>query len=385
MPKHTLTSAFCAAAACDPWKRKTDYYDKTITGFVLEVRSSGGRSYYLRYQDPHGKQKQHRIAGYGDITFAQAKARAQTLRSEIVLGGDPAVRKAKRKAVPLYAELARQHLDSARNHHRRPGDIEGTMRNHLVPAFGKLRLDEITQQAVAKWLADKRKVLAPATVEKLRVTLHRSYRLAKQWNIPGSEINPVEGVPRPKFSNARERFLSAEEVQRLFKACDRTSNPQLRSIVALLLYTGARKRELLDAQWQHVDVERKAWFIPDSKSGKSRYVPLSGPALAVIDELVRIPGCPYLVPNPLTLKPYRDIKRAWDAARRKAGLPCVRIHDLRHSAASFMINAGVDLYAVGRVLGHADHQSTMRYAHLANDTLMAAVEAGAASLQGGGR
>ena len=186
------------------------------------------------------------------------------------------------------------------------------------------------------------------------MTLHRSYWLAKQWSIPGSDISPVEGIPRPKFSNARDRFLSAGEAQRLFAACERTSNPQLRSIVALLLYTGARKRELLDAQWQHVDVERKAWFIPDSKTGQSRYVRLSGPALAVIDELVRILGCPYLVPNPLTLEPSRDIKRAWDVARRKAGLSDVHIHDLRHSAASFMTIAGVDLYVVGRVLGHAD-------------------------------
>ena len=75
-----------------------------------------------------------------------------------------------------------------------------------------------------------------------------------------------------------------------------------------------------------------------------------------------------------------SIKHSWDTARTEAKLPGVRIHDLRHSAASFMINAGIDLYAVGRVLGHADHKSTMRYSHLANDTLLAAVEAGAAGL-----
>ena len=76
------------------------------------------------------------------------------------------------------------------------------------------------------------------------------------------------------------------------------------------------------------------------------------------------------------------MKRAWDTARTAAGLSDVRIHDLRHSAASFMINAGIDLFAVGKVLGHADHQSTMKYAHLANDTLLAAVEAGAKQMTG---
>jgi site-specific recombinase XerD len=90
-----------------------------------------------------------------------------------------------------------------------------------------------------------------------------------------------------------------------------------------------------------------------------------------------------MLANPRTKKPYTDLKHPFDTARRKARIHDLRIHDLRHSAASFMINAGVDLFTVGRILGHADHQSTMRYSHLANDTLLAAVEAGAAKMQGG--
>jgi integrase len=94
--------------------------------------------------------------------------------------------------------------------------------------------------------------------------------------------------------------------------------------------------------------------------------------------LPRFGDCPWLVPNPDTLKPFVSIKRGWQAARNAAGLPDLRIHDLRHSAASFMVNSGVDLFAVGKVLGHASYQSTQRYSHLANATLLAAVEAGSA-------
>jgi integrase len=106
-------------------------------------------------------------------------------------------------------------------------------------------------------------------------------------------------------------------------------------------------------------------------------VPLSSAALAIIEALPRFKGCPWLVPNPDTLKPFVSIKHGWQRAIRVAKLPGLRIHDLRHSAASFMVNSGVDLFAVGKVLGHASYQSTQRYAHLANDTLLAAVEAGA--------
>lgn len=103
----------------------------------------------------------------------------------------------------------------------------------------------------------------------------------------------------------------------------------------------------------------------------------------MIEGLPRFDGCPYLLPNPKTRKPYNTIKRAWNTARKQARLGEFTLHCLRHSAASFMINGRVDLFTVGRILGHADHRSTMRYSHLANDTLMAAVEAAVAGMQGG--
>lgn len=115
-----------------------------------------------------------------------------------------------------------------------------------------------------------------------------------------------------------------------------------------------------------------------SKTGKARHVPLSTAALAVIAALPRWDGCPWLIPNPATRRPFTDLKHPWQTARDAAGLPGLRIHDLRHSAASFMVISGVDLFAVGKVLGHSSVQSTQRYSHLANDTLLAAVEAGAA-------
>ena len=86
------------------------------------------------------------------------------------------------------------------------------------------------------------------------------------------------------------------------------------------------------------------------------------------------------MPNPQTRKPYTDIKRAWQEARKLAGLDDLHLHDLRHSAASFMINAGIDLYTVGKMIGHVSVARTTRYSHLAHDTLMAAAEAGAAKL-----
>ena len=114
-----------------------------------------------------------------------------------------------------------------------------------------------------------------------------------------------------------------------------------------------------------------------SKSGKSRHVPLSKAALDIIHKLPRFEGCSYLLPNPDTLKPYSQIHKAWNNARIAAGLPDMRMHDLRHSMASNMVNSGRSIYEVAKVLGHSQLKTTQRYAHLSQQTLLDAVDAAA--------
>lgn len=378
MPKAHLTQAFVANAGCEVGKKKVDWYDDTVPGFVLECRCTGGKTYYIRYLDRSGTQKQHKIGGFNDITFAAAKKRAQQLRSEVVMGGDPSAQKVLIKSIPTYGDLAAKHLEFIKGS-KSYSSVEMCMRVHIVPKWGKTRLTDMNSRSMAQWLGEKRASgLSPASVEKLRVIIGRSFVLGASWDIPGTERNPTRGIPRTPLNNGRERFLSAEEATRLREAVAASQNPQLQHIVGLLLLTGARLRELLDAKWENVDVKRRSWLIPTSKTGKPRHVPLSTPALAIIETLPRFKDCPWLVPNPETRLPFVSIKHGWQRAIREARLPGLRLHDLRHSAASFMVNSGVDLFAVGKVLGHASYQSTQRYSHLANDTLLKAVEAGAA-------
>jgi integrase len=300
-----------------------------------------------------------------------------------VLGGDPLQEKQEKRSVPTYASLAEQHIAHAKTYQRSWWSTEGLIRKHLLPRWGRLRLDEIHSQDIAKWLAEKSEGLKPASVEKLRCLLGKGFQLALEWEMPGVDRNPVRSVPRPVFDNRRERFLSAEEAGRLLEAAGASLNPQLKPIIHLLLYTGARISELLHAEWRHVDVDRQSWLIPMSKNGRSRRVPLSRAALDVIEKLPRFDGCPYLVPNPETRRPFVTIKHAFRSATKKAGLHGFRPHDCRHSAASFYLAGGIDLYTVSKILGHAQISSTARYAHCRSEHLLAAVEAGAAKMTRG--
>lgn len=383
MPKVKLDAQFCLTATCAPGKKKVDYYDTSTTGFVLEVRSTGGRTFYLRYFDAHGRQRQHKIGAYGAITYADALKAAKRLRSSVTLGGDPASTKAELRAVPTFNELSVDVLAHMKTYMRSYDNTKGYFDKHLKPKWGKLRLTEIHQQDIAKWLAEMAdEGFAPATVLKMRMFLQRAFELALKWDTPGLTKNPCKGLPNRPLNNARTRFLSAAEAERLRKAVEASPNKQLKHIVGLLLLCGFRVSELLTARWEHIDLERRQFLVPMSKSGRARHVPLSQAAIDIIQALPKFDKCPYLVPNPKTKLPFVSIKRVWAGAIKQANLPGLRIHDLRHSCASLMINSGIDLYSVSKILGHADFRSTTRYSHVSNDTLLAAVEAGASKLQG---
>ena len=378
MPKVTLCSRFVLSASCETGKRKTDYYSETQIGFGLECRSSGSKSYFQRYHDQNGRQRQVTIGAVTDISFEQARKAAQRIRSEAVLGGDPAGKTDKAKHIILYRDLADMHLTYAANHHRSDG-AERILKNHVIPRWGKLRLDEIKQRDITQWLAEKRQGgMAPASVAKIRTTLSKSFELARQWEL--FDGNPTRNCPREPFNNARERYLTSDEANALKLACDCSPNRLLSAIVGLLITTGARKSELLKAKWSDIDLVKRTWTMNMTKNGRGRHIPLSQAAMDIIGKLPKYPDCPWLLPNALTMLPFTDIKRSFMAARKLAGLDDICLHSLRHSYASALVGSGVDLYTVGKLLGHVNVASSARYAHLANDTLMAAAELGAAKL-----
>ncbi len=148
--------------------------------------------------------------------------------------------------------------------------------------------------------------------------------------------------------------------------------PSAAAALRLLLFTGCRLREILHLRWEHVDFERGCLFLPDSKSGRKTVI-LNAPALAVLNGLERVG--PYVVPGDDPEQPRHDLKRPWDAVTKRAGLTGVRLHDLRHTYASFGAGGGLGLPIIGRLLGHAQAATTARYAHLDNDPLRRASEA----------
>lgn len=375
MPKVKLDAGIIPLLYCPPDKAKETYFDQKIIGFVVEKRPDGGATYALRYKDEYGRQRQYKIAAVGDVTFAEAKKEAIRINARVSVGKNPVEEREANRRIPTVAELSVRYLEYAKTYKRSHDIDERYLRLHLLPRFGKLHLDQLDQTEIMEWLQSKVvKGYAQATVNRWQVILSHMMRMAKKWNLPGADRNPLEGVKQKDVNNRIERFLNPAETARLKAAVEASPNTMLKYIIALLLLTGCRKRELLDAKWENVNLERKTWFIPMSKT-KPRHVPLSEDAIAVFKAIPRFAKCPFVVPNPKTKEPFTAFFNSWDTARRAAGLPDVRVHDLRHSAASNLVNAGQSLYVVAKVLGHAQTRTTERYAHLDARVLLDAVNA----------
>jgi integrase len=378
MSIENLSANFCRKATTEG-KTKAVYWDKSIKGFILEVRSSGGKTYALRYRDEHNRQCQYKIGDSKDISFEKARRAAEKARGKVVLGQDPAEEKRVKKKTPTLNHFIQFNYIPYITQNKRSFKADLSMlRCHILPRFSKIHMDKITTQAVIDFHhALVSKGLAMGTANRGLVLLKYMYNLAIKWQIPGVTVNPAAGVKLFEANNARDRYLTAEETQRLLAAVEKSKNTQLKYIVPLLLLLGCRKRELLDSRWDGFDLGRRTWKISMSKSGKSRHVPLSKAALKILNQLPRWEGCPFVVPNPETLKPYSQIYKAWNNVRIAAGLPDVRMHDLRHSMASNMVNSGRSIYEVAKVLGHSQLKTTQRYAHLSQETLLEAVDAAA--------
>ena len=279
-----------------------------------------------------------------------------------------------------------QYLPYVKSYKRSWQTDETMIKNHLLPMFAEIKMNVLSAADIAVFMEHlKENKYSAGTINRALVLLRYGFNLAIKWKVPGVKFNPVNDIKLLKNDNKIERFLTSKETDILLAEVKKSNNTMLPFIVAFLLLTGARKREVLDAKWKDINFSQKTWKIPKTKSGKIRFIPLCPQCIKLLNKLLLLQknnsfntinssvSNDYIFANPKTKKPYISIFTAWDKARKSAGLTNLRIHDLRHSFASFLVNAGRSLYEVQQLLGHADIKTTSRYAHLSNERLQEAV------------
>ena len=385
MPKATLTRSFVDRATCNPGRAKVDYFDSEQRGFMLEVRCSGGKTFYQRYTDERGRERQYKIGPADAITLDQARKKARIVLAQAVLGDDPQARRRELRAIPTLSELVRdRYLPHVKAYKRSWRTDETVFRVHILPVLGTKPLDEITGDAIADLMQRMRdRGYASGTINRVLILIRFIFNLARKWKIAGVKENPTFGLNTAPDVQ-RDRFLSPEETQRLIESINIDENRSAAQTIMMLLLTGARRNEVSHAKWDYIDWERRTLLVPISKTGRPRVIALNGRAMALLRSIPKLDDNPYIFPSPITGRPCPSLHFPWTRIKERAGLEGVRLHDLRHSFASFLVNEGVSLYVVQGLLGHTQPRTTQRYAHLAQHTLNNAAEIVAQVIGGSG-
>lgn len=224
--------------------------------------------------------------------------------------------------------------------------------------------------------------LAAATANHHIKLIRRMLNLAIEWSIITGP-NPASRIEMFAEDNQIERYMGEAELQRLLQVLRTDRRQAVCRIALFLLSTGARLNEALSAKWEHVDVEKRIWRVPatNSKSKRMRAIPLNDAAMAEINALNTKSEYEHLFINKRTKLPFVNIAKVWEDLRKQAGLPKLRLHDLRHQFASFLVNDGQSLYTVQQILGHSDPSVTQRYAHLSTAALQSAANSASKQIQ----
>jgi site-specific recombinase XerD len=378
-----LTNEVIEALICPPEKKHHEVFDEIIKGFYVDVLPSGRMTYRIRYWQ-NSKKCLQSIGNARTMQVQDARNLAITALQENTQKKALTKLNSGFSGVTLNSFLVEQYLPYVQSYKRSWKSDVSMIKTHIAPDLGQFVMCKVSAFEITNLIETmKYKNLAPGTINRALVLLRYAYKLAHSWQEPGVNLNAWLSIKQLKLDNRIERYLTPEQSANLLHCVKDSLNPQLVFIVAFLIYTGARKREVLEVKWSDINFDQSSWKISKNKSNKVRHVPLSEGALETLSAVrekwtcqhwgVNVEQNDFIFANPSTGKPFSSFFYSWDTARTKAGMPDLRVHDLRHSFASFLVNAGRSIYEVKELLGHADIKTTSRYAHLSQESLKAAV------------
>jgi len=310
-------------------------WDSALSGFGLRLYPSGRKAFILKYRSS-GRQRMMNIGAYGEMTLDEARKRARAFLVDIEKGGDPSEDRKNEGKVPRLRVFAAEYLERHAKKYKKSWDEdERRIEKRLVPKWGNRRLDSINRDDVDhlhREIGEK----YPYESNRILALIAKMYQCAIAWGrLPKHFDNPAKGI-EPYDEKTRDRWVTPEEMPRLVKAVESENNLYLRSAIWMYLLTGARKSELLGLKWEWISFEQREIRLPDTKAGRVHYIPLSEPAIAILNELPRLEGNEFVFCGRKPGKPIHNIDKPWRRIRKLAEMEDVRLHDLRRTVGSWL-------------------------------------------------
>ena len=350
-----------------PGKTTRDIRDKELKGFGIRILPSGRKRFFLHRQ-VDGHRVWHAIGDAEDITLKRARLKARSLLTSSHPGDDSGA------TDPVPFETVAEEVFRRYGRHWKPRTLRvnlGYYKNQILPWFRGKAIADITRSDVQRWFASLH--ATPVAADRSAPVLSVILKQAEVYGYRPEGSNPCTGIKRYR-RRGRERFLTNDEIRRLSKVLDRNheSHPLQASIVRLLLLTGCRKSEVLTLRW--TEYRDGNLHLIDSKTGP-RTVWLSSAACRILDGLPRSGTWVFPSFRRNSHPSQGALQEFWQRVRAEAGIKDVRLHDLRHTYASVALAHGETILTIGKLLGHNDPATTLKYTHLADASVHAAAEA----------
>ncbi len=356
--RQPLTKAFINALKAT---EKTQWFhDQDVPGFAIVVHPSGVKSFMVRYTARvTGARRMGALGIWGITKIEAARNRAKEILGAVALGADPLAE----SRCPTWFNWTTTYFERTAPKRKRPeehlrylglseekskiggGITDATFRD-IREKWGPLRLDQITVDDIER---AREKIREGGKIKADRWLVHIAACFAAAVKAELVSRNPAQKVERERGNPARDRVLSDEEMKKLLAAADADEDPYARAAVLLAVWTGARKGELLNLEWKHVDLKARMVRQPDSKSGKPRLLALPVDAVTMLEKLPRLG--PYVVAGKDPKKRRYDLKGPWDRITDKAGLVGITMHDVRRTWGLALTRA-VGVHVASKGLGH---------------------------------
>jgi integrase len=331
-----------------------------------------------------GRSRRRSIGQHGALTADQARTEARKLIGEVARGGNPAEDRQRERRDPTIRSLCDRFLDEYAAHHCKLTTRKGYqsyIETAIKPRLGSRKINDLTRADVVAFHHDLRQ--RPYTANRAVAMLSKMFNLAEDWGLRREGSNPARRI-RKFREEEKKRYLADDEQARLGQALAdalETGEETEHAVAAisLLMLTGCRLGEILTLKWDHVTPYHLE--LPDSKTGRRR-IPLPREAHEIITSLPRMHGNPYVILGETAEGHLVNLQKPWLRIRAAAGLEDVRMHDLRHTYASVAVMSGIDPFLLKEIMGHKNLQTTLRYAHFADDAVQRAAGSVASRLAG---
>ena len=353
--------------------RAADYrWDDQLKGFGVRIYPSDRCAFVITYRTEAGTKKFLTLGNFGELTVDEARRLAKDKLSDVRHGRDPQAERQDKRHEMTFDELADRYLDHYKDRKKSWKDDNQRLRDHLRPVIGKRKLSEITLMQLQRLQTKINTKCSPATTNRCTALVKHIFNTAIKWGyLSSSPARHLTMYPEPP---PRDIFLTPNNCRDLIESCNADENVFAAALFKLAMFTGRRIGELLSAKWEYVDSDRAILTLPETKAGESQRVYLIEDAVAVLRDLPRVEGNPYIIAGEAEGKPLNHYRRAWKRILGRTDLDFFPPHGLRHNFASTLVAANVPLEHVGHLLGHKNTSTTRKYAHHRPEHLRRAAE-----------